>query len=60
MNDEFSHKFEDAQSEKIFQILNKSFGSPNDIERYKMSYAIFNAWMREGSSIIDHVLYMIE
>ena len=60
MNDEFSHKFEDAQSEKILQVLNESFSTPNDIERHKTSCAVFNACMREEVSITDHILYMIE
>ena len=42
------------------QILNESFGTSNDVERYKTSCAIFNARMREGATVIDHVLYMIE
>ena len=60
INDEFSHKFEDAQSEKNFQILNESFGTPDDVERHKMLCAIFNTWIREEALITDHVLYMIE
>ena len=60
MNDEFSHKFEDAQLEKMLQVLNESFGIPDDIERHKTNYAIFNARIREGASITNHVLYMIE
>ena len=60
MNDEFSHKFEDAQSENVLKVLNKSFGTPDDVERHKTSCAIFNTQMREGASVTDHVLYMIE
>ena len=60
MNDKFNYKFEDTQSEDILQMLNESFDTPDDIKRHKTSCAIFNAWMREGASIIDHVLYMIE
>ena len=60
MNDEFSHKFENAQPQDILQILNESFGMPDDVERHKISCAIFNAQMREGTSVTDHVLYMIE
>ena len=60
MNDELSHQFEDAQSNKMIQKLNKSFDTPEDAERYKTSCAIFNARTREGASVIDHVLYMIE
>ena len=41
-------------------MLKKSFGMPDDIERYRVSSAIFNARMRDGTSVIDHVLYMIE
>ena len=40
-------------------MLNESFGTPDDVERYKISCVIFNARMR-GVSITDHVLYMIE
>ena len=43
MNDEFSHRFENAQPQDMLQILNESFGTPNDIERHKTSCAIFNA-----------------
>ena len=60
MNDEFSQKFEEAQSEKILQVLRESFGTPDDIERHKTSCTIFNTRMREEASVIDHVLYMIE
>ena len=60
MNDEFSHKFEDAQPEKILQVLNQSFDTPDDVDRHKTSCAIFNVHMRGGASIMDHVLYMIE
>ena len=60
MNEEFSRRFENAQPQKMLQMLNDSFGMPDDIERYKISCAIFNARMRDGTSVIDHVLYMIE
>ena len=60
MNDEFSHKFEEAQPKEMLKMLNDSFGTPNDIERHKTSCTIFNARMREGVSVTDHVLYMIE
>ena len=60
MNDEFSHCFENTQPQDILQILNESFSTPDDVERYKTSCAIFNARIREGASITDHVLYMIE
>ena len=60
MNDEFSHKFEEAQLDEILQKLKESFGMPNDVERYKVSYAIYNAKMPNGGSVTDHVLYMIE
>ena len=60
MNDEFSRKFKDTQSEKIIQLLNESFGTPEDAERHKTSCAVFNARMWEGASVTDHVLYMIE
>ena len=41
-------------------MLNDSFGTPDDVERHKTSCAIFNARMRDGASVTDHVLYMIE
>ena len=44
----------------MLQMLNKSFDTPDDIERYKTSCAIFIARMRERASVTDHVLYMIE
>ena len=60
MNDEFSHKFEDAQLEEMLQVLNESFDTFDDVERHKTSCAIFNARMRKRASAIDHVLYMIK
>ena len=60
MNDELSCKFEDAQPEEIIQILNESFGTPEDAEKHKIFCAVFNAHMREEASVIDHVLYMIK
>ena len=60
MNDEFSRKFEEAQPKQILQMLKESFGTPDDVERYRVSSAIFNARMRDGTSVTDHVLYMIE
>ena len=60
MNDKFSQKFEEAQLEDMLKVLREPFGSPDDVERHKTSCTIFNARMREGASIIDHVLYMIE
>ena len=59
MNDEFSHRFENAQPQNMLQIWNESFGTP-DIEKHKTSCAILNARMREGASVIEHVLYMIK
>ena len=41
-------------------MLNKSFGTPNDIEQHKTSCTIFNICIWEEASITDHVLYMIE
>ena len=41
-------------------MLKKSFGTSDDVERYRVSSAIFNARMRDGTSVTDHVLYMIE
>ena len=60
INDELSHKFDDVQSEEIIQILNESFSTPKDAERYKTSCTVFNVRMRERASVIDHVLYMIK
>ena len=60
MNNEFSHHFENALQQDMLQILNESFGTPDDIERHKTSCAIFNTQIREGASATDHVLYMIE
>ena len=60
MNDEFSKKFKEAQLEKILQKLKESFKMLDDVERYKVSSAIFNARMHDGTSVTDHVLYMIE
>ena len=60
MNDEFNCKFKNAQLEEMLQVLNESFDTPDNIERYKISCAIFNVEMREGTSVINHVLYMIE
>ena len=60
MNDEFSRQFEHAQPEEILQRLKESFGIPDDVERLRTSCAIYNARLREGGSVTDHVLYMIE
>ena len=60
MNDEFSHRFEEAQPDEILQKLKESFGTPNDVDRYRVSCAIYNSRMSDDSSITDHVLYMIE
>ena len=60
MSDEFSRKFEIAQPNEMLQVLENSFGTPDDIERHKTSCAIFNAKIQDGASITDHVLYMIE
>ena len=60
MNDEFSRKFEKDQPEEMLQVLRDSFGTPDDVERHRTSCIIFNARIREGASVIDHVLYMIE
>ena len=59
MNDEFNRKFKEARSKDMLNVLRESFSTPNDVERHKTS-AIFNAQIREGASITDHVLYMIE
>ena len=60
MNDEFSQKFEEAQSEEMLQVLRNFFGTLDDVEQHKASCIVFNIWMREGASVTDHVLYMIE
>ncbi len=60
MSDEFSCRFEIAQPEEIVQVLNKSFGTPDDVERHKTSCAIFSARIKDGALVTDHVLYMIE
>ena len=60
MNDEFSHRFEEAQPDKILQKLKESFGTLDDVEQYRVSCAIYNARMSDGSSVTNHVLYMIE
>ena len=41
-------------------MLNESFSTHEDAERHKTSYTVFNARMREGALVIDHVLYMTE
>ena len=41
-------------------MLNKSFGTPEDAERHKTSCIVFNARMREGALVTNHILYMIE
>ena len=60
MNDEFSQKFEEAQPEKMLQVLRNFFGTLDDVERHKISCIIFNIRMREGASVTDHALYMIQ
>ena len=60
INDEFSHRFENAQPQEMLQMLNDSFGMPDDVEGHKTSCAIFNTRMRDGALVINHVLYMIE
>ena len=60
MSNEFNHRFETAQPKDMLQMLEDAFGTPNDVERHKTSCAIFNAKMRYGTSVTDHVLYMIE
>ncbi|XP_038977496.1 uncharacterized protein LOC103699768 [Phoenix dactylifera] len=60
MSDEFSWRFESAQPNEIIQVLNESFGVPDDDKRYSTSCCIFNAKLKEGASVMDHVLYMIE
>ena len=60
MSDEFSRRFESAQPQEIIQMLSDSFGAPDDAERYKTSSAIFNTRMKDGDSVTDHVLYIIE
>ena len=41
-------------------MLNESFGTSEYVERHKTSCAVINTRMRDGISVIDHVLYMIE
>ena len=41
-------------------MLKESFGMPDNVKRYRVSSAIFNARMCDGTSVTDHVLYMIE
>ena len=60
MSNEFSRRFEMAQPRDMLQVLEDAFGTPDDAERHKTSCAIFNAKMRDGVSVTDHVLYMIE
>ena len=60
MSDEFNRRFEMAQPKDMLQVLEDAFGTPDDVERHKTSCAIFNARMREGALVTDHVLYMIE
>ena len=60
MNDEFSHRFENTQPEDIIQVLNESLSTLDDVERYKTSYTIFNARVRDGAPITDHVLFMFD
>ena len=57
MSDEFNRRFEMAQPKDMLQVLEDAFGTPDDVERYKTSCAIFNAKMRDGASVTDHVLY---
>ena len=40
--------------------MKESFSTLDDVERYRVSCAIYNAWMHEGALITNHVLYMIE
>ena len=44
----------------MLKVLNEFFSAPNDVEQHMTSCVIFNAWMREGASVTNHVLYMIE
>ena len=50
MNDEFNHKFKEVQPDQILQVLKDSFGTPDDVERHRTSYAIFNTKLCEGTS----------
>ena len=60
MSNEFSHRFKMTQPKDMLQVLEDAFGTPDDVERHKTSCAIFNVKMRDGASITDHVMYMIE
>lgn len=41
-------------------MLKEFFGTTDDIEWHRTSCIIFNTWMHEKASIIDHVLYIFE
>ena len=60
LNDKFSRMFEEAQPKDMLKVLRESFGTPDDVEWNKTSCTIFNTLMKEGASITDCVLYMIE
>ena len=60
MNDEFNHRFEEAQPDEILQKLKKSFSMLDDVEWYRVSCTIYNTRMSNGSLVTNHVLYMIE
>ena len=60
MNDEFNCKIEEAQPNQILQKLKEYFSSPDDVEWYRVSCAIYNAKMSNGVLVTDHALYMIE
>ena len=36
MNDEFSRRFKNTQPQEMLQMLNDSFGMPDDVERHKL------------------------
>ena len=53
MSDKFSCRFETTQPNEMLQMLEDSFGTPDDVERHKTSCAIFNARMWDGVYITD-------
>ena len=44
----------------MIKVLKETFGTPDDVEWHKISCVIFNMRMREGASVTDHILYIIE
>ena len=44
----------------MLQKLKKYFGMPDDVDQYRVSYAIYNVKMPNDSSVTDHVLCVIK